>query len=434
MSLTGGDVAEDGGAVLSREELTVLRSVIRGNASLHFGGGVYAEGGGGQLYVIASTIDDNRAAYFGAGIGAIVYSGGRVRIENSTISNNKPLITTPQAYLRGGGIALHINYNNEADFDIVSSTISGNVASEDGGGIYHGLGKLAIRSSTITNNSAAGMGGGIGSQGNFINHSDKGAPDIAAYPWTLYSIIGDATGAVPGSGVGSFIGTATQPIDPLLGPLADNGGPTATHALLPGSHALNAGDPSSFGESPDDQRGPGFSRIIEGRIDIGAYEAQRRPSADFSAEGIVDGTDFLHWQRGYGSATPTQANGDSDGDGDVDASDLAAWKASFGTMSPPPETETPLPLSVATLVFAELSPEIGADGDASGSVDGGDLTVWESHFGEPAAAEAPALTASESIDSRDSAAVDSIYAAGDFTTLFAEAKSLRPPRRWLLGR
>ena len=62
--------------------------------------------------------------------------------------------------------------------------------------------------------------------------------------------------------------------DPLLGPLHNNGGPTVTHALLPGSRAIDAGDPS-FTPPPDyDQRGAGFPRVVNGRIDIGAFEVQ----------------------------------------------------------------------------------------------------------------------------------------------------------------
>ncbi len=65
--------------------------------------------------------------------------------------------------------------------------------------------------------------------------------------------------------------------DPMLGPLQDNGGPTLTHALLPASPAINAGDPN-FVPPPDyDQRGPGFDRLRNGRIDIGSFEVQEAP-------------------------------------------------------------------------------------------------------------------------------------------------------------
>src|SRR4029079_18609247 len=62
--------------------------------------------------------------------------------------------------------------------------------------------------------------------------------------------------------------------DPFLGPLQDNGGPTLTHALLPGSPAIDAGDPNFTPPPHYDQRGPGFSRVFGGRIDIGSFEVQ----------------------------------------------------------------------------------------------------------------------------------------------------------------
>ncbi len=65
--------------------------------------------------------------------------------------------------------------------------------------------------------------------------------------------------------------------DPMLGPLQDNGGPTFTHALLPGSPAIDAGDPNFVGPPDYDQRGPGYDRVRNGRIDIGSFEVQATP-------------------------------------------------------------------------------------------------------------------------------------------------------------
>jgi len=62
--------------------------------------------------------------------------------------------------------------------------------------------------------------------------------------------------------------------DPVLGSLQDNGGPTFTHALLPGSPAINAGDPNFTPPPFFDQRGPGFDRVVNNRIDIGSFEVQ----------------------------------------------------------------------------------------------------------------------------------------------------------------
>ncbi len=81
-----------------------------------------------------------------------------------------------------------------------------------------------------------------------------------------HNLIGDTTEA------GGFDETDILNVDPLLGPLADNGGPTMTMALLPGSPAIDAGDNT---DAPDfDQRGPGFPRIVNGTINIGAFEVE----------------------------------------------------------------------------------------------------------------------------------------------------------------
>jgi hypothetical protein len=74
---------------------------------------------------------------------------------------------------------------------------------------------------------------------------------------------------------GFLIGPGDQAnTDPILGPLQDNGGPTLTHALLSGSPAINSGDPNFTPPPLYDQRGPGFNRVANGRIDIGSFEAQ----------------------------------------------------------------------------------------------------------------------------------------------------------------
>jgi len=73
-----------------------------------------------------------------------------------------------------------------------------------------------------------------------------------------------------------------------------------------------------------------ISGVPSNRIDIGAYEAQGPPVADFDFDMQITGNDFLIWQRGFGKANATSADGDSDYDTDVDASDLAVWEAGFG--------------------------------------------------------------------------------------------------------
>jgi hypothetical protein len=133
------------------------------------------------------------------------------------------------------------------------STIAYNSASYAGGGVYNG-GTIYLYSTIVAaNDSQFGSDlrlffGGFTSQG--------------------YNLVSDSSG---GSG---YAPTDILDVDAKLGPLADNGGPTLTHALLSGSPAIDAGDPNPVEAPMWDQRGPGFSRIVSGRIDIGAYEVQ----------------------------------------------------------------------------------------------------------------------------------------------------------------
>src|SRR4029450_7767982 len=129
-------------------------------------------------------------------------------------------------------------------------------AADNGSGIYnarYGTSATLELSNTILNAGSSGE--------NIFN-------DGGTVTWLGDNVSSDNGGGyltTPGDQINS---------DPLLGPLQDNGGPTFTHALLPGSPAINAGDPS-FTPPPDyDQRGPGYPRVVDDRIDIGAFEVQ----------------------------------------------------------------------------------------------------------------------------------------------------------------
>jgi hypothetical protein len=131
------------------------------------------------------------------------------------------------------------------------------------------------------NSAGTGNGGGISNFG-------LGGSAIVEIGSTILN-----TGGVEGLNIHDYFGTVTSlgynlsndvtgpnsdttdqiNPNPLLGPLQDNGGPTFTHALLPGSPAIDAGDPEFVGPPDFDQRGSGFPRVVHGRIDIGAFEA-----------------------------------------------------------------------------------------------------------------------------------------------------------------
>ena len=204
--------------------------------------------------------------------GAIYWTNdGEVRINRSSFYENN-------SGNNGGAI-----YNSDV-MSITQCTISGNTATGGNGGGIDNHGSLELMHTTIAGNTASHYGGGICSNGvNFhiMEHtilenntaSDDG-PDFFSMNQPIgseqYNLIGDNTGCTT-----IFIsGTDILNQDPLLDPLANNGGPTLTHALQGTSPAIDVGDPSfSNPLLPNDQRTSPFLRVIDGRIDIGAYES-----------------------------------------------------------------------------------------------------------------------------------------------------------------
>jgi hypothetical protein len=161
---------------------------------------------------------------------------------------------------------------------VIDSTISGNF-SDAGGGIYNGFAPSIanIRNTIIAGNTF------------LIAGIFPGGPDVGGILNSLgHNLIGDGSGG-RGYAATDLVGTSARRINPRLGPLQDNGGPTQTMALLPGSPAIGAGGPS---DSEWDQRGPGFARTVNGTTDIGAYEVQ--PSGAGAAALALHSPEPLH--------------------------------------------------------------------------------------------------------------------------------------------
>ncbi|MCP4005096.1 MAG: hypothetical protein GY725_12955 [bacterium] len=182
---------------------------------------------------------------------------------------------------------------------MINSTFSENVANGDLGGAITGLG-LVIQSSTIVNNrveSPGRSGGGLWGQGvvwgSVIanNSAPLRAPDCdGSFTSRGYNLIGDASDcdfeALPSDLVGEIEGR----VDPLLGPLADNGGATLTHKPLEDSPVLDViPEDVCLAEVGEDQRGQ--VRPLNGRCEIGALEVDSGLPGDFDGDGDVDGED-----------------------------------------------------------------------------------------------------------------------------------------------
>ena len=396
--------------------VTVNDSTISGN-SAGSGGGIFCTNQGygyasGNVTVSNSTISGNSAGDSGGGIGTVGYLGGNVTVSNSTISGNSAAggvgggITTVEGKVAvnsstmsgnsagaGGGIFTHY-------VTVSNSTISGNSARGDGGGINgYGHGNVTVSNSTISGNSAAGAGGGIfgsnvavavdvansivaGNTGG--SRSDVSADTISA----LGSLIGDHSGtglaeALTPDDNGNLIGSAASPIDPRLGPLQDNGGPTVSHALLPGSPAINNGEPS-FQDPPDhDQRGALFVRVSGGRIDMGAFESQV-VAVDFNDDNLLDCDDIDALMAAIVDGNNPPAF-DLTGDTHVGQTDLDVWLSLAGQEN--------LPSHQAYLP---------GDANLDGRVDGQDLNVvgrnWRQNVTSWCSGE---FTADGVIDARD---------------------------------
>ncbi len=177
---------------------------------------------------------------------------------------------------------------------MTNCTISGNRADPDrarGGGIYHNGSTITLTNCTVTRNSAYTTGTFENGQGihssrtaNIKNtiiagNGSGSSPDISGtYTSQGNNLVSNDTGSTGfTNGVnGDQVGTFASPIDAKLSALANYGGPTQTHALLPGSPAIDAG--TSNGAPPQDQRG--VNRV--GAVDIGSFEVAAVPAVGFS--------------------------------------------------------------------------------------------------------------------------------------------------------
>ena len=238
------------------------------------GGGIFVEGPSpaGTLILNNSTVRGNTSyPPTGSSGGGGIWSNGALTLNNSTVSGNTAVGVS---FGSGGGI---LSYHGSVTLN--NSTVSGNVANYGGGIVTSAYPiPITLNNSTVTGNTAYVAGGGIGTGGyttitlkNTIvagngSHLDcfTGPNDIIV---SSYSLKGDGTCGPDGPG--DMSGTIAVPVDPLLGLLADNGGPTKTHALLNTSPAIDASSPLCPPPATDQR---GALRPVGAYCDIGAYE------------------------------------------------------------------------------------------------------------------------------------------------------------------
>jgi CSLREA domain-containing protein len=265
LEITGGDGSSFGGGVggvggiyVDNDATASLNNDLITDNIGSYGGGVQNQG---TLTITNSTISGNTGS-----IGGGIYNNGKLTVTDSTISGNRAS--------NGGGVD---NYGGVST-TIVDSTITGNTALSGGGIENPGNGAyLYVTDSTIADNTAtvSGRGGGIDGAGAVLYGDIVAANtsrDLAGGNSTgTHNFIGDGSGGLLASNH-NILGLAAEPIDPKLGPLANNGGPTETMALLVGSPAIGAG--ATFNDANNDpittdQRGDTVSTIAP---NIGAYD------------------------------------------------------------------------------------------------------------------------------------------------------------------
>ena len=238
--------------VLFADAKLTLNNLTVANGRGAGGGGIYNNG---TLTVTNSTLSGNRAdVVYANGGGGIWNAGGTVTVSNSTLSGNSA------AYAGGA-----IHNNSPGTLTVTNTTLSGNSVTDleyGSGGVISSNGGSATLQNTIVADSPSG--------GNCYGTVTNGGHNL------------DSDGSCGfGTTNHSLSGTTDTPLDPQLGSLADNGGPTPTHALLAGSPAIDRG--SSFSATTDQRGLPRPSNFVgivnaDDGSDIGAFELQAPPT------------------------------------------------------------------------------------------------------------------------------------------------------------
>jgi predicted outer membrane repeat protein len=308
VSLTDNHASQDGGAIFVHNGSSLI------GQNLYFDQNS-SDGMGGAVYVLAGTTNldrsvlSNNTAFRG---GALATGGGISTIENSTFISNTATGDGGGIFNTGNLTLMRTTLNenhalnggaiwNDSVLTVENSTISQNSSIDNGGGIYD-EDTSHINNSTITANTASadilnpgGRGGGVyalaGSTIQLRNSIVAGNHHRQVVSWIDddcngvinsgdYNLVGALTGCtLTGSSANDLTG-----VDPQLDPLANNGGPTQTHALPESSPAIDAANPAGcLGKNglplSSDQRG--IARPLDGnndgttRCDIGAYELSR---------------------------------------------------------------------------------------------------------------------------------------------------------------
>lgn len=366
LTISGAYKDGDGGGIFNEGTLTLTDFGIAGCSCTGNGGGIYNSG---TLVFNGGTVDGNTAGVEGGGVyNSGTFTGqGAISTNDATSGNGSGVFNSGSFSFSGGRITdnTHDGVFNGGSLSLVETTVDGNA----GAGVSNQFGTVFLTRCTISNNESAALGDSVGSvtietctfSGNVFNlfYTNNSAIDIrrSTFDTTgtgylfldagsilyiqntillgLYVDLGSGASVTSdGNNIfgivqdyeandldlgGSDDVYGVTPEVLLLGPLQDNGGPTFTCALLPGSPALDTGN--GTGAPATDQRG--FTRIVGEATDVGAYEATPLPPVagfTFTPETCVSpipvaftdtstgGVTGWLWDFGDGSPTSTEQN------------------------------------------------------------------------------------------------------------------------------
>lgn len=373
------------GGIHNNGALTVRDTTITNNKSQGgFVGGVYNDAGG-TANLLNCTISGNSESAVGG-----VLNSGTMTLQNCTTSGNT-------------GFSLAGGVSNSGTMRLANCTISGNQGGGTGG-VYNDndANLLTIENCTITQNRGVNIGG-LDHESvadatlhntivvdNFKGTGSTRSDLFVVFPLnslSSFNLVGVVTGG--GGGVGIVNGSNGNQVgvtNPLLGPLADNGGATQTHALLAGSPGIDHGSngavpPDTLDQDEDgvttteqipfDQRGAGFARIMGSTVDIGAFEVQSGAPVlpgDYNRNGVVNAADYVVWRKTLGMSVASPFLGaDGDGNKSINPGDYDVWRAHFGESLPAAGTGTSSAANQALAAATSVEAATSAPNEAATS-------------------------------------------------------------------